>query len=96
MIGSPNVNPGYKLVANTDYPEIADDFAKTFAILKALPCEVFLGAHGGYYGMIEKYERAKRDNSSNPFVDADGYRAYVELKEKAFRDTLAMQQMSQQ
>lgn len=46
VIGSPNVNPGYRLVGNKDYPEIADDFAKTFKVLKELPCEVFLGAHG--------------------------------------------------
>src|SRR4051794_1720283 len=26
VIGSPNVNPGYRLVGNADYPEIADDF----------------------------------------------------------------------
>src|SRR5438067_3101612 len=54
VIGSPNVNPGYRLVGNKDYPEIADDFATTFKVLKALPCDVFLGAHGGYYGMAEK------------------------------------------
>ena len=61
MIGSPNVNPGYRLVDNKAYPEIAADFAKTFDVLKTLPCDVFLGAHGSYYGMIEKYERAKRE-----------------------------------
>src|SRR5436190_1823919 len=56
VIGSPNVNPGYQLVNNKEYPEIADDFARTFEVLKGLPCDVFLGAHGGYYGMVEKYE----------------------------------------
>ena len=60
VIGSPNVNPGYKLVDNKWYPEIAGDFATTFEVLKKLPCDVFLGAHGGYYGMIEKFERAER------------------------------------
>lgn len=89
VIGSPNVNPGYRLVNNTDYPEIADDFAKTFAILKSLPCDVFLGAHGDYYGMSAKYERL--GGNANPFIDPDGYRAYVDLKEKAFRRTLAEQ-----
>src|SRR5262249_58093786 len=54
IIGSPNVNPGYRLVDNADYPEIADDFATTFRVLKSLPCDVFLGAHGGYYGMVEE------------------------------------------
>jgi metallo-beta-lactamase class B len=95
VIGSPNVNPGYRLVDNKDYPEIADDFAKTFQTLKSLPCDVFLGAHGGYYGMIEKYERAQRPgHGGNPFVDPEGYRAYVELKEKAFRATLDAQRGS--
>jgi len=37
IIGSPNVNPGYQLVANQDYPEIAADYAKTFRLLKSLP-----------------------------------------------------------
>jgi metallo-beta-lactamase class B len=89
VIGSPNVNPGYRLANNRDYPEIADDFAKTFAILKSLPCDVFLGAHGDYYGMMAKHERL--GGNSNPFIDPDGYRAYVDLKEKAFRRTLAEQ-----
>ncbi len=44
VIGSPNINPGYRIVGNKDYPEIAADFAKTFQTLKSLPCDVFLGA----------------------------------------------------
>ena len=91
VIGSPNVNPGYKLVGNADYPEIADDYARTFRVLKALPCDVFLGAHGGYYGMVAKHERAGRGAGANPFVDPEGYRDYVAQKEKAFRDTLSEQ-----
>jgi metallo-beta-lactamase class B len=92
VIGSPNVNPGYRLVDNKDYPEIAADFARTFQILGALPCDVFLGAHGGYYGMIQKFEKSKSGNPKNPFIDPEGFRAFVELKEKAFRDTLTAQQ----
>jgi len=93
VIGSPNVNPGYRLIDNKDYPEIAADFAKTFEILKGLKCDVFLGAHGDYYGMQAKYETSQTNaaRSSNPFVDPEGYKAYVDLKEKAFRKTLADQ-----
>jgi metallo-beta-lactamase class B len=89
VIGSPNVNPGYRLANNADYLEIADDFAKTFAILKSLPCDIFLGAHGDYYGMLAKHERL--GGGTNPFIDPDGYKTYVDLKEKAFRKTLAEQ-----
>jgi metallo-beta-lactamase class B len=91
VIGSPNVNPGYRLVDNADYPEFADDFAATFRVLKALPCDVFLGAHGGYYGMVAKYQRSRRGGGINPFVDPEGYRDYVVQKEQAFRATLAEQ-----
>ena len=91
VVGSPNVNPGFRLVDNQSYPEIADDFAKTFEVLKNLPCDVFLGAHGGYYGMNEKYDAAKNGTKANPFVDPEGYHAFVAAKERAFRDTLAAQ-----
>jgi metallo-beta-lactamase class B len=91
MIGSPNVNPGYRLVDNDEYPGIADDFARCFATLKKLPCDVFLGAHGEYYGMNAKYERVAKKPEANPFIDPEGYRKYVDQKEKAFRKTLAEQ-----
>lgn len=91
VIGSPNVNPGYQLVNNDEYPGIADDFATTFNVLRSLPCDVFLGAHGGYYGMVEKHARLKA-TKGNPFVDPKGYREYVAQKERAYRKTLAEQQ----
>ncbi len=91
VIGSPNVNPGFQLVGNKDYPEIADDFARTFAVLKSLPCDVFLGAHGGYYGMIERHALLQNGHK-DAFVNPEGYKQYVALKERAFRKTLAMQQ----
>jgi metallo-beta-lactamase class B len=91
VIGSPNVNPGFQLVNNKDYPEIAADFAKTFEVLKSLPCDVFLGAHGGYYGMVERHALLKK-GKANPFVNPEGYKEYVAQKERAFRKTLAAQQ----
>ena len=91
VVGSPNVNPGYRLVDNKDYPNIAHDFTKSFDILKSLPCDVFLGAHGAYYGMLAKYDRVKRKAKKNPFVDPEGYIEYVEERKKAFRTILAEQ-----
>ena len=40
IVGSPNVNPGYKLVNNKTYPQIADDYRHEFEVLKksALRC----------------------------------------------------------
>src|SRR4026208_1681097 len=39
IIGSPNVNPGYRLVNNTTYPRIAECYQKTFKVLKSLSCD---------------------------------------------------------
>jgi len=91
VVGSPNVNPGYRLVHNEQYPQIADDYERTFRTLKSLPCDIFLGAHGSYYGMQEKFTRIGKD-SANPFVDPTGYAAYIAEREQAFRAELARQQ----
>lgn len=84
IIGSPNVNDGYLLVGNRDYPQIADDYVKTFAVLKSLPCDLFLGAHGAYFEMLAKLEKRKA-GEANPFIDPAGYQAYVAEREETFR-----------
>jgi len=90
IVGSPNVNPGYRLVNNPRYPQIARDYERTFAVLKSLPCDVFLGAHGSYYNMVEKYGRMQT-GGPNPFIDPGGYKSYVSEREQTFRIELAKQ-----
>jgi len=90
IVGSPNVNPGYKLVNNARYPQIATDYAHEFEVLKSLPCDIFLGAHGGYFDMQAKYAR-RNAGGANPYIDPEGYRAYVTEREQAFRKELAKQ-----
>ncbi|HEX3438071.1 MAG TPA: subclass B3 metallo-beta-lactamase [Pseudacidobacterium sp.] len=91
IVGSPNVNPGYKLVNNAKYPQIAQDYERTFRVLKSLHCDVFLGAHGSYYGMQEKYV-ALKESGANPFIDPEGYKTYVADREQAFLAELKKQQ----
>ncbi|HYF36944.1 MAG TPA: hypothetical protein VD994_16725, partial [Prosthecobacter sp.] len=78
-----NVNPGYILVNNKKYPGIAEDYKKCFRVLKALPADLFLGAHGIYYDMPNKAARLG-GGGPNPFVDPAGYQAYVADREAAF------------
>jgi len=91
IVGSPNVNPGYKLVNNANYAQIAQDYEQMFRVLNALPCDVFLGAHGDYYGIAEKAARLK-EGGPNPFIDPQGYKNYVADREQAFRAELKKQQ----
>jgi metallo-beta-lactamase class B len=90
IIGSPNVNPGYRLFNNASYPNIAADYEKMFRVLKALPVDIFLGAHGNYFGLEAKYARLRQEGFS-VFIDPEGYKKYVTDKEQEFRNELAKQ-----
>jgi metallo-beta-lactamase class B len=93
IIGSPNVNPGYKLIHNNNYPQIAEDYERMWGVLKSLPCDIFLGAHGGYFGLEEKYPLMK-GGGANPFIDPGGYKKFVAQKEQDFRIELAKQTLA--
>jgi metallo-beta-lactamase class B len=95
IIGSPNVNPSYKLVKNAAYPRIAEDYDRMFRVLRSLPCDYFLGAHGSYFDMETKYARLK-EGARSPFVDPEGYKKYVAQKEQEFRAELAKQRVFHQ
>lgn len=84
--------PGYKLVGNAGYPNIVSDYERSFVVLKALPCGVFLGAHGRYFNLQEKLAKLRADPKSNPFIDPDGYRKYLNDSDQDFQKLLAQQQ----
>jgi metallo-beta-lactamase class B len=90
IVGSPNVNPGYKLVGNEQYPKIAEDYQRMFRVLAALPCDFFLGAHGAYFAMDDKVGKRK-PGAPNPFIDPEGYKKFVSDKELEFRKELEKQ-----
>jgi len=90
IIGSVGVNPGFVLVNNKDVPQIADEYRRSFRILRALPCDIPLGSHPAMYGMAEKY--AKLGKGANPFIDPQGYKTEVNLMEQVFNTEVARQQ----
>ena len=59
-------------------------------MFKSLRCDIFLGAHGDYYGMSAKVARMQA-KGPNQFLDPDGYQAYVADRERAFRTELQKQ-----
>jgi len=73
------------------YPGIVQDFQHTFAVLRTLPCDVFLGAHGGYFDLLTKLERYPQDGP-RVFIDPAGYKDFVADAEKTFEQALTKQQ----
>lgn len=94
FVGSAGVNPGVKLLDNVDYPQIAQDYMRTFNTLRSLPCDVPLGSHPGMYGMAEKF--AKLGNGPNPYIDPEGYRIEIDTNDAVFWRTLAAQRRDAQ
>jgi metallo-beta-lactamase class B len=96
IVGSWNVNPGFRLVDRpgqpASYPGIAADYQSTFILLKGLPCEVFLGAHGAYFGMLEKLDKMQAGAGKSVWIDPDGYRAAVAERQQAFEAEWKLQQ----
>lgn len=96
IVGGWYVNPGYRLVRTAtqaeSYPGITKDYEHMFEVLKALPCDVFLGAHGQYFDMLEKLDRQRSAPGAAVWIDPAGYQAALAAREKEFRDELKKQQ----
>jgi metallo-beta-lactamase class B len=95
IVGSPNVLSEYKLVDNKAYPQISADFQHQFEVLKSLPCDIFLGAHSGYYDLQEKFERWRRGDH-DAFIDPEGYKSYIADRQQAFEAELKRQKATKQ
>jgi metallo-beta-lactamase class B len=95
FVGSASVLPNYRFFdrpgAPATYPGIAADYQKTFRVLRSLPCDVFLGAHGSFYNLTAKREAMAANPAKNPFIDPAGYRIYIAEAEKAYRAALDRQ-----
>jgi metallo-beta-lactamase class B len=86
IVGSVSLNAA-NLVNNPSYPNIQEDFIKSFKVLRSLPADVFLGSHTGFYRMSEKYARLEK-GEPNPFIDPAGYKALIDSSEQAFNTRL--------
>jgi metallo-beta-lactamase class B len=94
IIGSVGVNPGFQLVNNPDVPQIADEYMRSFQILRSLPCDVPLGSHSAMYNLAGKFD--KMGKGANPFIDPSGYRAELDIQENAFHGVLEQQRRAAQ
>ena len=83
--------PGYRLVNNRYYPQIASDYEHSFAVLEKLPCDVFLANHTEFFHLQDKLARVK-PGAPNPFVNPAECRAFVADSKRQFEQTLREQE----
>lgn len=91
IVGSPNALPEHDLVADPDYPHIADDFALTFERMKRLRPDIFLASHGSFFGLSAKREALAARSSPAVFLNRADYDHFVERKEESFLEELRRQ-----
>ena len=95
IVGSVTALSEYRLVATpghpASYPGIAQDFAHTFDVLNALPCDIFLSSHGSYFDLLSKLARMKAEGSS-VWIDSAGYKRAIAQSRVDFEADLARQQ----
>lgn len=96
VVGGSTINPGTKVSGMPTYPNITRDFTRTYEVLESLPCDIFLGAHAGYFdGRAKAAALREHPDGPNPFVDPAGYHAHVERAKQRFKDQLAQERKEQ-
>jgi metallo-beta-lactamase class B len=74
--------PGYRLIDNPRYPHIVDDFRRSFATVRALPCDLLVTPHADASGW-------DFSDAENPQPKAMTCRAYADAAEGKLETQLA-------
>ena len=82
------INTNMPLVNHPKYPNMPQDLAWTFARLKIIPVDIFLGPHGWIFGLQEKLERLTQKPTTNPFIDPLGFRNYILGREREYLEIM--------
>jgi metallo-beta-lactamase class B len=85
-----SINPGTILIGNKKYPQIADDYARTYRQQKKLDCDVFLSSHASQYRLHDKWKPGQTYNPDT-FVDPEGYKAAVARAESVYNEWIEKQ-----
>jgi len=68
------------------YPEQEDDLERSFRVLRSLPVDIWVTAHARRWGRYRKFvDRATARDPVDPFIDPEGYRAYIDAAEAELR-----------
>ena len=68
-------------------PAIADEFNRTFKVVRSLPCDVQLGDHPAQYNMQAKYAKLQ-SGGPNPFIEPSTCTLEADIEEAMFKAIL--------
>jgi metallo-beta-lactamase class B len=85
-----SINEGKQLLNEPTYPNVAADFANTFAAQLALPVDVWVAAHASQYKRDAKHQPGQAYDAE-AFVDPEGFRSAVSSLQGTYEWQLAVE-----
>lgn len=83
-----SLGAGRPFVHNSNYPQMAQDYRHTFAVLGRMPCDVLLGEHGHMFDLKGKLARLAARPAANPFIDPAECRQFIARSKSEFEAEL--------
>ncbi|NIW24324.1 MAG: subclass B3 metallo-beta-lactamase [Gammaproteobacteria bacterium] len=83
VVNMGSINNGVELLNMPAYPEIAEDYAATFAAQKTLSADVWVSSHGRHYNLYDKFSPGDAYDPER-FIDPDGYQAKIDEYEQLY------------
>jgi beta-lactamase class D len=74
---SPVSAEDFQFSHNSAYPTVLQDFAKSFAVLDTLPCDILLTPHPGASDTLERLQRRDSESEPDAFIAPDACRQYA-------------------
>jgi metallo-beta-lactamase class B len=73
-------------LATSRYPEQEADLERSFTVLRGLPVDIWVTCHARWWGRYRKFvASAAAKDPVEPFIDPEGYRAYIDAAEAELR-----------
>ncbi len=83
---------GFRFTGDGKRPSIVERFREAIATVEQLPCDVVLSTHPSAVDLDAKFARYKAQPGVNPFIDANGCRAYAAAARKRLDARVAEEQ----
>ena len=75
------------VLATLQYPEQAADRERSIRVLRGLPADIWVTCHARWWGRYRKFVASTTaKNAVDPFIDPEGYRAYLDAAEAELRE----------
>jgi metallo-beta-lactamase class B len=81
--------PGFRFTKSREYPQVIEDFEKSFAFFYATPCDVLITAHPDVSGFWDRLALREKGVKPDPLIDSGACHRFAEGAREKLRQRLA-------